>query len=482
MTAAAPTTGLSFMRRRSSRLIAGAAGIAGLSLVGAAPAFAASDADCTDGNTLYSGGGDTAADIQTLLDADTAVICLNGDFTLTTTLTADHSFTLYGFPYAGLDGDGSVRILEVTGTNKVTVQNLQLLSGYASSSNGGAIDAYEVEAIDSYFWGNYADWDGGAINADVVTVTGTWFENNYADGIGGAIYAGDVTAELSFFAGNSAGITGGAISGSVISVTDSQFYDNGNAGGDTTDAGGAINGYSTITVSGSTFAGNFAQYAGGAIYGWEDVFVENSTFVENVSFSGGGAILSQYGGEVIFSTFYDNLIEDGGGGAVGNGSEDELLLLRGNIFATHDTAYFQVGGSGLVDGGGNLFSTSQATETEFTATEASTRFGLSPETLFGTATLDDNGGPTPTVALYAGSPAVNAVPAGEPSVATDQRGVARDAVSDSGAYEWTGGISPDTPALANTGSDSAGWIAAAAGVLLAAGTAVVGLSRRRRTS
>jgi LPXTG-motif cell wall-anchored protein len=98
--------------------------------------------------------------------------------------------------------------------------------------------------------------------------------------------------------------------------------------------------------------------------------------------------------------------------------------------------------------------------------------------LFDGATLADNGGPTETVALYAGSPAVDAVPAGEPSVTVDQRGVARDARSDAGAYEYVPAPAPQ--ALAATGSTTAGWAAAAAGVLLAAGAAVIATARRRR--
>jgi hypothetical protein len=51
------------------------------------------------------------------------------------------------------------------------------------------------------------------------------------------------------------------------------------------------------------------------------------------------------------------------------------------------------------------------------------------------ASLADNGGPTLTIALHSGSPAIDAIPAGYPP--TDQRGVARPqgSAADIGALE-----------------------------------------------
>jgi len=52
--------------------------------------------------------------------------------------------------------------------------------------------------------------------------------------------------------------------------------------------------------------------------------------------------------------------------------------------------------------------------------------------------LNTNGGPTPTMALQAGSPAVNRIPAASCDSATDQRGVKRpqQGACDIGAYEY----------------------------------------------
>jgi hypothetical protein len=55
-----------------------------------------------------------------------------------------------------------------------------------------------------------------------------------------------------------------------------------------------------------------------------------------------------------------------------------------------------------------------------------------------TTHLRKNGGPTPTLALLAGSPAINAVPAAACDVTTDQRGVKRPRhhACVIGAYEY----------------------------------------------
>jgi len=63
---------------------------------------------------------------------------------------------------------------------------------------------------------------------------------------------------------------------------------------------------------------------------------------------------------------------------------------------------------------------------------------VSPGTLDGTlGTLSDNGGSTETVALLAGSPAIDVVPAAD-CPATDQRGAPRTAPCDIGAFDTDG--------------------------------------------
>jgi hypothetical protein len=70
--------------------------------------------------------------------------------------------------------------------------------------------------------------------------------------------------------------------------------------------------------------------------------------------------------------------------------------------------------------------------------------------------LADNGGPTLTHKLLAGSPAMAAASA-DPDVTEDQRGVARDAVPDIGAYEDTAaGVPPPAPDTGTSSSSGGG--------------------------
>jgi hypothetical protein len=92
-----------------------------------------------------------------------------------------------------------------------------------------------------------------------------------------------------------------------------------------------------------------------------------------------------------------------------------------------------ISGPGIADGGNN-----------FTFPDA-TCPGTVADPLLGV--LADNGGPTMTQALLAGSPAIDAVPAGADCPATDQRTITRPqgAACDSGAYEVEVPAPPSPP-------------------------------------
>jgi LPXTG-motif cell wall-anchored protein len=435
------TSAATFTRKRAFRLGAGAAsaGVLGaFSLVGATPAMAATDADCNDANTISIAAGEDAGDIQDALDLGAELICLSGTFVLDTTLLYYDDVTIHGLPGATLDGNNLVGILEYVtpdvGDNPaLVVENLRFTRGNSMSGSGGAINADNVTVINSVFDHNVADGNGGAIAAYFASVTNSTFDTNEASN------------------------------------------------------GGAIQTYSAAVVYGSTFSHNEADSSGGAIssYGFGDdtgfVDITNSTFFENSSPEGDGGAIVARAGSIVQSTFLGNFVGPYNGQAVffyggSDGEEDtDLLELRGNIFAGTNNLYAHLlddGDGGIIsDLGGNVFSTSAALENDFTAS-TSTKFEKSPTALFGPNTLANNGGLTQTVALVGSSPAINAVPVGEPSVAVDQRGTARDALSDSGAYEYV-------PALADTGSTPNGWLAGIAGGLLAAGAAALVVTRRR---
>lgn len=440
---ASPAAGTSFTRSRAVRVASGLASfgvVVGFSLVGATPASAATDADCTLANTVDATAGGTSSDIQDLLTSLEPVICLSGTFTLTAGLTYNYNVTLHGLPTATLDGNSTYGILTDTGSNTLTVENLRFTNGDAV--DGGAINGYGVIVQNSRFDNNVAFDSGGAISAYGVEISDSVFENNEALN-GGAVLAQFVSVERTTFTNNSAG-----------------------------DSGGAIAGYAVTEVTSSTFNGNSAFNVGGAIASYGTFTVENSTFFENSTDPGdgyAGGIFSA-GGDITQSTFLDNTANPTGGQSIGN--DGGTLNLRGNIFAGSDSTAPHLYAGGIVDQGGNLFTTPEAIEA-LTSVKPSTQFDLTTLAIFNGATLADNGGPTRTVALYSGSPAINAVPADPDSLTIDQRGVARPAVSDAGAYEFV------APVLAATGSSAPiGLLGGAAALLLAGGALALGLARR----
>ena len=96
-------------------------------------------------------------------------------------------------------------------------------------------------------------------------------------------------------------------------------------------------------------------------------------------------------------------------------------------------------GSSITNGGGNVFSSDTCSVT--------------PSTTLNLGSLSDNGGPTGTIPLLAGSAAIGAgVEANCP--ATDQRGQPRGGACDSGAYEYT--TTPFVTTLTASGQTSSG--------------------------
>jgi CSLREA domain-containing protein len=266
--------------------------------------------------------------------------------------------------------------------------------------------------------------------------------NGSSDDGGGILAAGDsLTITRVIFSGNSGGVEGGGVAyfgSGTLTITDSVFLgNNANSGGaihsetsrtivdDTTFSentafgfGGAIRNQATFFLTDSTFSGNSAGF-GGAIFTIDDLSVTNSTFSNNVATFNGGGIHNQATLTVTNSTFSRNSAEGVGGGGLRN---EGVLTLTNSIVANSPTGG-NCSGS-LTDGGGNL------------SWPDSTCPGLNVDPLLDPAGLQDNGGPTKTVALQSGSPAIDAAVAAN-CPPTDQRGVSRPqgAGCDIGAFE-----------------------------------------------
>ena len=230
--------------------------------------------------------------------------------------------------------------------------------------------------------GLYANYGGGIYNAGTLTVKNSIISGNSAVGAGGIFGAND-TGTLT--------ITNSTISGNSTSFSD---------------GAGLLSLGGTIIVTNSTFSGNIAhEDGGGAICNGGTLTVTNSTVSGNTGFGAGG--ICNFGSATV--------------------------ILKNTIVANN------TGGNcagAIVNAGYNLDSGS-------TCGFGSNNFSMS-NTNPKLSLLANNGGPTQTMALLAGSPAIDTGNASfcssSPVNGVDQRGVTRPkgAGCDIGAYEYNG--------------------------------------------
>jgi CSLREA domain-containing protein len=295
---------------------------------------------------------------------------------------------------SGLTIDGQKAKIKVSGNDavgvgvfevsaKLTLNHLIVADGNSSFRGAGLLsDGGEVQVLNSTFSGNSATDDGGGI----------------------ANFAGTLEVTNSTFSKNSA-MNGGAIL---------------NAG--------------TLTVTNSTFSKNNALFSGGGIANATGTLeVTNSTFSKNSAGDVGGGIRSDGGLEVTNSTFSKNSAPNDGGGGI-MASFFGTATLKNTIVANSPSGGNCRNEGPLTDGGYNI--------------EDGTSCGFDPNNNSMPSTepklaksLAKNGGPTKTIALLKGSPALNAIREATngcgTEITTDQRGVSRPqgAGCDIGAYE-----------------------------------------------
>ena len=302
----------------------------------------------------------------------------------------------------------------------------------AGDSTGGALDVHSgsLTAIRSTFRGNAVEvGHGGAIAAvsSSLAFDECVFEGNQVGGDGGALWlrSGDLTVLRSTFRRNTAQGGGGAIllwrgneMPAIGRIEESVFHDN-ESGGDW--GGGALFlRDATVGIANSTLEGNLARGSGGSAVSIDqlsvttDIALDHTTIAGNRMLSSTGAGIHNTDAHVRLK----NVIAAGNRGPAGQPSDC--------------IGSFQSFGNNLIG----------ATEGCVLAPVAGAGPDISgQEPLLGA--LADNGGPTWTMALWPGSPAIDAGTCadvdGRP-VAIDQRGVPRPvgAGCDIGAYEGIG--------------------------------------------
>lgn len=251
------------------------------------------------------------------------------------------------------------------------------------------------------------------------------------------------------------GRTGGGIDNAGSStITDSTITDNSSSDG----GGGIVNGTGTLTVTDSTVSadntyrggGGGIEVDGGSVTVTDSTLSHDHAYFGGITIGGGG--IENDGGTVTVtdSTFSQNASDyNGGGGGVFNGGG--TLDLTASTLA-HNVTHRQGGGGGgnienefgTVSMAGTIVSNSRVTE-DCSGTVTDAGYNLDDDGSCGLSAtnhsqsdvkpylgpLQDNGGPTESLAPALGSPVLNQVPTGATGngqslcPGTDQRGVAR---------------------------------------------------------
>jgi hypothetical protein len=305
--------------------------------------------------------------------------------------TLDISDSLFQFNTAAGGVGGTRGVGGGTGTNTMTTYR-----GIDGNGGTGAIGG------------------GGAICAASCIVTGSTFDRNNSAGgntadAGSQNTSGDSGQNGPDSYGGGLLVTG---TGSMVNCTLSGNTANGGKGG----AGG----------SGNSLGGNGGN--GGSAWGGS-LHVTGQSILQNCTLAG-GRVNPGAAGAGGSATSYPGTAGQPGAGHGENIANTGLyiLTLQNSILAppvnstnispnTHGT---------IADGGYNL--SSDSTPVTLPASRKNKNARL--------IALASNGGPTPTMALQSGSPAIDVIPPGL-APDTDQRGVPRGDFSDTGAFEYS---------------------------------------------
>jgi predicted outer membrane repeat protein len=344
--------------------------------------------------------------------------------------------------------DNSYHVVYALNVSSATIlDGFRILAGNADSAypnywGGGMYNITSAATLRNLiFTGNSSTLYGGGLFNDhgAPKLTNVTFSNNSAGQSGGGMYNLSGNASLSnvVFDGNSAvnsiSVSGGALynDASNPSLTNVTFNGNSVSGTATNNDGGAIfNSSSSPALTNVTFSGNSAKgtdSAGGAIYNLSsNPKLSNVTFNGNSAAGAGGAINNNGSNpRLTNATFSGN--SAGGGGAMYN--------YGGSTPAIFDSIFWGDGIAEFLNNASSPILTDNAVQggCPSGATCAGVLITANPML----APLQNNGGFTRTMALGAGSPAIDAGQGSSDCAPKDQRGVIRPqgARCDMGAYE-----------------------------------------------
>ena len=200
----------------------------------------------------------------------------------------------------------------------------------------------------------------------------------------------------------------------------------GNSGGGINNYGGVLVRAGRLTLTNSTVSGNTTSRSGGGIANQGTLTLTNSTVSGNAAagINGGGGIWNFNEGTLTLT----NSTVSGNSSAYGGGGIDTVgkVTLTNTLVVNNDCSGYMpsASGGGNIESPGSTCSLHQPTD----------QVNVSADDLI-LGPLQDNGGPTETHALGAGSVAIDQIPEAMCEVDEDQRGFPRDSMCDVGAFE-----------------------------------------------
>ena len=410
-------------------------------------------------DTGIAGDGSLRGEIAAAQAGDTINFYqgLSGTITLSGSelfLNKDLTIAGPGASQIAISGNNAVRVLEVASGVTVSISGLTIENGSfrtfgvagAGIANEGTLTLNNCTVASNRANGAESAWGGGIVNKGNLTIQNSLLTGNVdsttGGGGGGAIdnYGTLDVVNSTLSNNNGGGGEAGAIlneTGATATITSSTL-----SGNSATSSGGISN-YGTMTFDSSTLSGNTSGFSAGGIYNGGTMTLSDSTIAGNTAYAGGGGILN--GGTLTIgnSTIAGNansLSSFGGGIYNGGNLNMQNTILAGNtdtggapdLYGSLSTSGYNLIGNTIGSGGG------------FAATDL---LNVNPHL----GKLQNNGGPTQTMALLPGSPALDA---GDPNYLTDtanpaaydQRGTGFSRVVngriDIGAFEAQGSVQP----------------------------------------
>jgi predicted outer membrane repeat protein len=353
----------------------------------------------------------------------------------------------------------------------LTVTNQSTFARNNANINGGGIlsGSKATLTMDHAAFSNdtAANFGGGIRNEGTATVTASDFESNAASHGGGIDNNGLATVANCTLDNNTASLGGGVGNGATATLTNCTLADDtgSDSGGGLFNLAGTVTvagcvfdhdsavfggglfthaGAARATVTGCTFDGNSAISNGGGIYNDETVSITNCTLANN-SAGDFAAGINNFGAATLTNcTVADNRAKNSGGGIL---STTGAITLNNTIVAANQAANTPdfngalnpTSSFNLIGDGTGLSGISNGTQGNKAGT------GTNPINPL-LAPLGNYGGPTQTMALLPGSPAIDvgsnalALDSSGNLLTVDQRGFARvvNGTVDIGAFESRG--------------------------------------------